>query len=231
MKFLEIKIVNLTYDIEDKLSLRYGHKLRGYFANRFKEILFHNHFDDGSFRYGYPLIQYKIIKNKPVVLGINKGANLVLDHFFSIERLELEDKVFVSPTSKLLVKTENLKVDNGYDMPSYKYEFISPWLGLSQKNYKLYREKYISESEREKTQFFKKVITGNILSFAKGIKWWVEEEIIVLPFFSDITVKFKGEEMVGFTGYFLSNVYLPEYIGLGKSTSRGFGTIKREKVV
>jgi CRISPR/Cas system CSM-associated protein Csm3 (group 7 of RAMP superfamily) len=37
--------------------------------------------------------------------------------------------------------------------------------------------------------------------------------------------------MIGFKGYFYSNIYLPEFIGLGKSTSRGFGTISREEIL
>ena len=127
--------------------------------------------------------------------------------------------------------SEKLKVDNDCDMLIYKYEFISPWLGLSQKNYKLYMDKDISTSKKEKAKFLKRVLTGNILSFAKGINWWIEKKIIVVPSLSNRVVKFKGAEMVGSTGYFFSNVYLPEYIGLGKSTSRGFGTIKGEKVI
>lgn len=92
-------------------------------------------------------------------------------------------------------------------------------------------DKYIGKTEKEKSNFFKTILIGNILSFAKGINWWLEEEVIVVPSLTDLTVKFKGEEMVGFTGYFFSNVYLPKYIGLGKSTSRGFGTIERQKVI
>jgi hypothetical protein len=228
---LNIKVVYLTYDIEDKLSPRYGHKLRGYFANRFKEVLFHNHFDDGSLRYGYPLIQYKIINNKPVVLGINKGADLIAEYFLSIDKLELGDKLYIAPTGKLKVNFEEVRIDHDYDMPVYKYEFVTPWLGLSQRNFRVYMEEFIEKSKKEKSDFFKSILIGNILSFAKGINWWLEEEVIVVPSLTDLTVKFKGEEMVGFTGYFFSNVYLPEYIGLGKSTSRGFGTIERQKVV
>jgi hypothetical protein len=33
--------------------------------------------------------------------------------------------------------------------------------------------------------------------------------------------------MKGFKGTFAVNFELPDYIGLGKSVSRGFGTIKR----
>ena len=41
------------------------------------------------------------------------------------------------------------------------------------------------------------------------------------------TARLKGVRMVGFKGTFAVNFELPDYIGLGKSVSRGFGTIKR----
>ncbi|MEJ6950734.1 CRISPR-associated endonuclease Cas6 [Natronospora cellulosivora (SeqCode)] len=227
----EIKLVSLIFDIEDKLSLRYGHKLRGFFANNFKEILFHNHYDDGSLRYAYPLIQYKIINKKPYILGINKGGDLIAEHFLSIEKLILGNKEYISPGGKLAVNNEIVKINNDYGMPIYKYSFITPWLGLSQENYKAYKEEYINASQKEKMDFLKTIITGNILSFASGIGWWIEEDVNVVPSLSNINVKFKGEDMIGFTGYFFSNVYLPEHLGLGKSTSRGFGTIVREKII
>ena len=116
-------------------------------------------------------------------------------------------------------------------MPPYKYNFITPWLGLSQKNYKKYRNDYLDASAKEKMKFLKKLIIGNILSFAKGVDWWVEGEIVVEAKLEEVSVKFKNEEMIGFKGYFYSNIYLPEFIGLGKSTSRGFGTIRREKIL
>ena len=227
----EINVVSLTYDIEDNLSLRYGHKLRGFFASNFKEVLFHNHYKDGSYRYGYPLIQYKIKNKKPFIIGINKGAELITEHFLSIEKLTLGNKEYVSPSGRLSVNTEIIKINNEYGMPVYKYSFITPWLGLSQENYRVYKSEYIKAPKKDKMDFFKRIIIGNILSFASEIDWWVEEDINVVPSLLDMSVKFKNEDMVGFTGYFFSNVYLPEYIGLGKSTSRGFGTIIREKVV
>ena len=80
-------------------------------------------------------------------------------------------------------------------------------------------------------KFLKRLIIGNILSFAKGIDWWIEEEIVIEAKLEEISVKFKNEAMIGFKGYFYSNIYLPEFIGLGKSTSRGFGTISREEIL
>jgi CRISPR/Cas system CSM-associated protein Csm3 (group 7 of RAMP superfamily) len=37
--------------------------------------------------------------------------------------------------------------------------------------------------------------------------------------------KFKNKTMMAFEGSFTSNARLPDLIGLGKSTARGYGTI------
>jgi hypothetical protein len=37
----------------------------------------------------------------------------------------------------------------------------------------------------------------------------------------------KGKQMMGFKGIFKANFMIPNYLGLGKSVSRGFGTIRR----
>ncbi|ACL70267.1 CRISPR-associated endonuclease Cas6 [Halothermothrix orenii] len=228
---MELKVVQLTYDLEEDLPLSYGHKLRGYFAHEFEEVLFHQHKKDGGLRYKYPLIQYKIINNKPVIIGLGSGGDLIIEHFLSIDKIVLGDKKFLNPSGKLKVDSIELKVNNKYDMPPYKYSFISPWLGLSQKNYNIYKTRIEGGTKDEKVKFLKKIITGNILSFAKGVGWWIEESIITVPKLREIPVNFKNQTMIGFVGEFYSNVFIPEYIGLGKSTSRGFGTLRREKII
>jgi len=228
---VEIKLTKLSYELEDDLPVRYGHKLRGYFANKFKDVLFHQHKKDGSLRYKYPLIQYKIIDNKPLIIGLGEGAEKIINNFLDIDELRFENEVYINPAGRLNVDQEELFINNNYDMPAYKYNFITPWLGLSQKNYKKYRNNYLDASAKEKMKFLKRLIIGNILSFAKGIDWWIEEEIVVEAKLEEVSVKFKNKEMIGFKGYFFSNIYLPEFIGLGKSTSRGFGTISREKIL
>jgi hypothetical protein len=37
----------------------------------------------------------------------------------------------------------------------------------------------------------------------------------------------KGVEIATFKGEFMVNFLIPDYFGLGKSVSRGFGTVKR----
>jgi hypothetical protein len=222
---MEIKKIILEYDLKDDLPLSYGHKLRGFFAHKFDHVLFHHHKDDGSLRYQYPLIQYKIIDNNPVIIALQKGCKIVSDNFLDVEILRLGGKIYNFPTGKLTVEEIYLEVKKDYEMFPYSYNFISPWMALNQKNYKVYTEDL--ESQKEKNKFLAKIITGNILAFAKGVDWWVENKIVVMPDLNEIMVNFKGNKMLAFKGKFYSNVCLPDYIGLGKSSSRGFGTIEK----
>lgn len=222
---MELKKVTLEYDLKDNLPLSYGHKLRGFFANEFDHVLFHNHKKDGSLRYQYPLIQYKIVDDNPVIVALKNGCEIVSKHFLDIDRLNLNGKIYKQPSGKLSVDNIKLEIKSDYEMFPYSYEFISPWMSLSQSNYSKYKE--INE-DKERRKFLSGILIGNILSFAKGIDWWVDDKIVVMPDLEEIIVNFKGNKMIAFTGKFYSNIFLPEYIGLGKSTSRGFGTIKRK---
>jgi hypothetical protein len=37
----------------------------------------------------------------------------------------------------------------------------------------------------------------------------------------------KGIPLIGFEGMFQTNFNLPDYFGIGKSVSRGFGTVRK----
>lgn len=226
-----IKKAILSYILEEELPLNYGHKLRGFFANQFKDILFHNHMENGNYRYAYPLIQYKIIEGRPIVLGIERGAELIIDKFLDIDKLILGEKEFIQPESRLEVNDEKLQFVIVEDMLKFKYRFYSPWIGLNQRNYKEYIKDIKEANYQKQKSFFKKILIGNILTFAKGVNWWIEEKIKVVPKLNVVNIKFKNKDMLGFTGEFYSNVSLPNYIGLGKLTARGFGTIIKEELV
>ena len=220
----------LTFKIEESLPLNYGHKLRGFFAQKFDELLFHNHHGDGQLRYGYPLIQYKILNGKPTVISLNDGVDLITENFLELERLNLGDKEFIKPEIHFHIKEENLEIKpEELDMLPYKYNFVTPWMGLNQRNYKKYDSDIKNSKKKIELKFLRKILIGNILSFAKGVDWWVEDEIKIFPELERLTIQFKNQEMLGFKGRIYSNILLPDDIGLGQSTSRGFGTIQGKK--
>jgi hypothetical protein len=43
----------------------------------------------------------------------------------------------------------------------------------------------------------------------------------------EVQTSLKGTTMLGFLGTFSVNFEIPDYWGIGKSVSRGFGTIKK----
>ena len=225
---MKIKQAKLEFDIEDRLSLDYGRKLRGFFANEFEDVLFHHHKENDKFRYGYPLIQYKILRGKPTVIAIGDGVSLIAENFLEIDRLTLGENEYEEPDVNLSMSNWELSVKGDVEMLPYKYEFITPWMAFNQKNFDKYKSEIQGSSDEKRVEFLSRILIGNILSFAKSIDWWVEEEIKVIPVLKDINVNFKSMNMIGFKGFFFTNIVLPEDIGLGQSSSRGFGTIKEK---
>ena len=97
---------------------------------------------------------------------------------------------------------------------------------LNSQNYAKYME---FEDLVEKIVFLEGILTGNILSIAKGLGVNLMEQISVrLTHLDDpyiITV--KSVKMMTFNADFVTNVSLPQFIGLGKDASIGFGTLFR----
>ncbi len=204
---------------EIKLQTRDAHKLRGYFGNVFKEHspLLHNHFDDGTNRYAYPLVQYKVINNIPVLIGLSDGAKLLIDLFLKIRDIDINGKCHEVHSKNIESKT--IEITEVGQLFEYRFETL--WMALNDKNYR----KYLKSNDGEKTQLLTKTLTGNILSFYKGIGFWTKQNILTKPKLLEKATKFKGQDMVAFSGSFVTNAQLPDYIGLGKAVSRGFGTI------
>lgn len=101
---------------------------------------------------------------------------------------------------------------------------LSRWLPLNQDNYELFSS---LESLQEKCAFLERLLVGNILSFAKGVGIFfdseVEASIVDIEMMGQY--KFKNVNMLGFDVVFSTNVSLPQYVGLGKGVSLGFGMI------
>ncbi len=184
-------------------------------------IIFNNHLDDTKYKYGYPLIQYKSIHNRPTMMCINDGVDEI-HHFFNQKNwdLKINDRILNLTLYNLHLKQYNIQVwENMFD-----YSIIR-WLPLNQRNHDEYRK---LDGLIEKTAFLEKILIGNILSFAKGIKWTVDKQIKVK--ITDITkintVKVKETRREAFDAVFKTNVFLPDYMGLGKNVTRGFGIVK-----
>ncbi len=213
---------------EIRLKTRDAHKLRGYFGNLFKthSTLLHNHYEDGSYRYRYPLVQYKVIKNVPTLVGIGEGAELLPQLFLKIKELEIEGQIYPIHAKNIVVHQE----ESGFSTDLHTYSFDTLWMALNQNNYSQYHE---LEQQQEKNAMLNRVLIGHILSFFKNmdIRLKPEERIMTKVQVKEKSTLFRGHRMLAFSGQFTTNALLPDGIGLGKSVSRGFGTIKKIKII
>ncbi|MFD2037560.1 CRISPR-associated endonuclease Cas6 [Belliella marina] len=206
---------------EIQLQTRDAHKLRGYFGEYFKEHspLLHNHYEDGSSRYKYPLVQYKVIDQVPVLVGFQEGADLLTSLFLKIKELNIEGKSF--PIFSKNISHEQVEIGVIDDLIGYT--FCNHWMALNSENHKT----YLKSNPEEQHLMLNQILRGNILSFFKGVNVWLDDKIMVKGNFRPKTSKFKDQKMIVFQGDFVSNIALPNFVGVGKSVARGFGAIKK----
>ncbi len=209
---------------EISLKTRDGHKLRGYFGNLFKEHsdLLHNHYASGQSKYQYPKVQYKVIDNIPHLVGIEEGGKLLIELFLKIKNINIEGVDY--PVNSKNITNTVTEVGDFSKLNEYKFETL--WIGLNQQNHKKYLQ---INSEKEKKDFLNKQVRNNILSFYKGVNFFIKDRIMVTSKLYEKTTKLKDKNMLAFSGSFVTNAVLPDFIGIGKSVSRGFGTIIKEK--
>ncbi len=210
---------------EVTLSTRDAHKLRGYIGNLFQDRspLLHNHLEaSGKFRYAYPLVQYKVVRGLPMLIGYKEGAKLLMELFLDIKEIQIGE--FTIPVPSKNIACEDLKA--GYSESLQQYQFQTLWMPLNQKNYKEYRT-LDKSAQNEKLQI---LLRNHILAAFKGLDIWLEaqERIMCMAQVEERKTQFKEQQMMAFRGSFTTNANLPDYIGLGKSVARGFGTIIRK---
>lgn len=187
-------------------------------------VLFHNHLGAGL-RYGYPLIQYKIIRGNGAIVCIGKGTESVWD-FFAGNNFDLtlgSRKVVASVEAIHDASTEVTIAD----AVCHKYS-IQSWLPFNQNNYLQFKS---TESLTKKIEILNCILTGNILTMLKGVNIRLTERLIVdiMSISEPKPVRYKNISVLSLNATFKSNVSIPEYIGLGKHASLGFGTVTNLK--
>lgn len=187
-------------------------------------LLYHNHTGAETFRYSYPLIQYKRIGGKAAIVCVEEGIDAIADFFtaesylFHIGHRSLELLIDSAVTEEC---------DICCTPRSLRYQ-LSNWLALNSQNYQGYQR---MEGLTERIRLLEEILTSNILSMLKGegIDIYLEEGLVVqiTEISAQRIIKYKGILMTSFDIKFLANINLPSWIGLGKSVSVGFGVLRK----
>ena len=217
---MNLKTLRLTLK-SDRPVEENAAKLRGFFATRFNEYaLLHQHIDVDKLLYKYPRIQYKILGGEAIVLGIEEGAEVLKEIYDKYDTIKLGENTYTIVERGIALKEEEF----GIATEILSYEFITPWIALSQHNY----QRYVESGRTERRELLRRTLIGNILSASKGLDYVVLDEIRVgIGRLRRRKCELKGTSFIGFLGEFMVNFAIPDYLGLGKSVSRGFGTVRR----
>ena len=187
-------------------------------------VLFHNHLGDGL-RYSYPLIQYKQLGGKAAIVCIGKGTESVWELFAGNHfDMRLGARNVVATVMSIDDTSTDITIDNN---TPHKYR-LRRWLPFNQDNYQHY---LATESLSARIDQLNHILTGNVLAMLKGIGIILKEQLQV-----DITsmaeskiIRYKDIKLLSLDATFTTNIVLPEYIGLGKHVSLGYGTVKEPK--
>jgi len=212
-----IEITKVIFETKEIFKQKDIKKFRGFLGNKFKsDVTFHNHLDNSKLNYQMPLIQYKIIDSKLSIIGINEGGEILRKNILTVTSLKIGERNINDFEIKVKVKKEKLIVDDEL----HTYSFSSPWLPLNQNNINKYYENKSNLNH---------ILQNHILTNFKGLNIEADKQIIVKGFFKETSVIYKNQKLIGFTGDFMTNVLLPENLGLGKARALGFGNVINKK--
>jgi hypothetical protein len=186
-----------------------------------QSTLFHNHAQEKGFLYRYPLIQYKVTNRKASLVCLGPGTD---DIHYLLQNRQLDLRI---GERRETFEIEDIQL-RYHHVQAWQARFqyaLKNWMALNQTNYKQYLQ---LETEVERLEFLENLLKANLLSFAGGIDWYVEQplEARITRIKSTRWLRFKGRKVLCFTLNFTTNVSLPDYVGLGKGVSVGFGSVK-----
>ena len=214
---------------DQQFAHRDAHKIRGYIGHKWGEYgLLHNH-DGVGFQYRYPLVQYKVLAGIPYVVGLAEGVPLLERIFLELKALEVSGQIYENLHKEFI----HQEVEFGDVSEPVSYEFVTPWLALNQQNYQKFRgfgldlDKSVCIQHEVQLDMLQSILVNNIIAVAKALHYTVVQRHKPVLSVETCAVKFKDQPMVAFKGFFQMYFQLPEFIGLGKSPARGFGTIRR----
>ncbi|MEW6009511.1 MAG: CRISPR-associated endonuclease Cas6 [Candidatus Omnitrophota bacterium] len=220
---MEIKTLILTFECVNEAKNN-SDLLRGYFGRRFKEyVLMHHHIGGSRYIYRYPLVQYKIVNGISTVVGIGIGAELLNKIHKEVNTIDLNDNRYEIFEKTIYLGNGNFR----FNTEQQTYSFLTPWLALNEKNYEKYQK---LGTWAKKKELLEKILIGNIISMSKSLGYTVPEPIKAnIGNLKEVPTSLKSTPMLGFLGTFSVNFEIPDYWGIGKSVSRGFGTIIKLK--
>ncbi|MBQ8702273.1 MAG: hypothetical protein IJ549_05870 [Prevotella sp.] len=220
-----IRTLTVYYDME--INYREIPLFRGAVLNSMgskANLLYHNHTGADTFRYAYPLIQYKRLGGKAAMVCVEQGADVIGQFLSESDGTMMigERKVKCSADKvapvRILVQTWK---------SSFRYH-INRWLPLNTKNYRVYQ---MTDDENEKKTLLENILKANLLSMLKGLDIHLEDELLlrITQLSKPYIIYNKGIALMAFNADFTCNLSIPNNLGIGKNASIGCGVVHQQR--
>lgn len=204
-----------------------SNSVRQYFVDNYPHPLFHNHDVTGKSIYrskGAPF-QFKVINNEVFILALNEGVDFA-ESFQWPNQIKMPlGRTGTAIELELVSKTHRQGTFQPTEFQCYRN--ISPYIALNQERYKA----YLTLSEKDRRTFIENGLLNHILTAAKwcGITVDKKEHLIntkLIQMKAGRPLKIKDElSFTPFDVMFECNTEIPDYLGIGRFVSRGYGTM------
>ena len=186
---------------------------------------FHNHQQQTGYFYRYPKIQYKCAGHHPMMLCLHEGVEEIHKLFEEADwSLHLRKRDLEMRIHRLDLHEFEMKL---LEQPQSYH--IHRWIALNEKNYDEYQQ---ITRLTDKITFLEGKLAAQIINFAKSIAWQIPQrfEVHIKELSSPHWVKVKDTRMMAFDACFATKIFLPDYLGLGRKVSVGYGVVRRERL-
>jgi hypothetical protein len=168
----------------------------------------------------YPPVQVKLVKKTFIVLGLGQGAGFLHD-------LSQDQPTLGSGADTCRISTRDRVIRQepfGTSASSRVYEFQTPWLALNQQHAKKF---YELKGKPARDAFMQRLLSTQLNSLAKSLDCPITVPISCTAKVRFLRERAGDENRIVFLGKFQTNLCIPDYFGIGRSVSLGYGTIKR----
>jgi len=205
----------------------FSSSVRQYFVDNYPHPLFHNHDVLGKSIYrskGSPF-QFKVINNEVFILALNEGVEFAESFQWPNEMGMPLGRTGLVIELALVSKSKRQATFQPTEFQCYRN--ISPYIALNQEKYKA----YLTLSEKDRRTFIENGLANHILTAAKwcGITVNKEKHVIktqLIQMKEGRPIKIKDNlSFTPFEVMFECNTEIPDYLGIGRFVSRGYGTM------
>jgi hypothetical protein len=216
---MKLPVFFLTIEPGDPLRFS-SEEFRSTLTGQLADYTRHHQTSPAASVHRYPVLQVKLVRDTYIVLGISQGASFLQD-------LAKDQHVLGAGTTTCRIRSGDTGIREepfGTVATDTVYEFQTPWLALNQQNAKKF---YELKGKPARDAFMLNMLSTQLNSLAKSLDYPISVPVTCTAKVRFLRERVGRENRIVFLGKFRTNLSIPDYFGIGRSISLGYGTIKR----